>query len=459
MVADSAAITGKKFLRLDWTTGLAIGLISIVAVFAWFFWGRAFQFVVALSVATFGLLYLRYLEIPILVLGFLLTSNIANYIPGSTSVFMILTLMVLILRKLLVGDLKWRFGPLIIASLIFIAYYQSTGLWVDRTEYFSWELIYRVVPVLIVVSELFSTPRHHVWFFVGIAFGMLFTSLSTIRTAFEFYTTGAADQIAGSVGYIESTRFYGHWPDPNIMSMTLAAYLGGVIAFWRSKLHFLIRALMLATLVTTVAAILMSLSRTGLVGVVIVVAMMLAVERRRLLLVGILFVVTVILLTILPVDLFGRVADLLSGTDKSTSQRLSLLTAGWHMFWENPIFGGGLGHYKSNVFYYLIYLGQSLFAHNTLVDLGVDGGLVAIVLFAVCVAIALRGLDWKIKYVDNSDTVSLLNAGLRAGMVATIFSFLTMTAYSFVPFWVLMTMSAFYPAATRNQASTQLQAV
>lgn len=458
MVAESATSLGKGDLRLNWKAGLYVGLIAVAAILAWLYWGRALQFAVAMSAAAFGLYYLRYLEIPIVLLGFLMTSNIANYVPGSTSAFMILTLVVLILRKSLVGDLNWRLGPLVVVALIFIGYFQTTGLWAEQTTNYGWSLLYRVIPVLILVGELMSSPRHHLWFFIGIAFGMLFTSVSTIKTAFEFYTMGVADAIAGSVSSIETTRFYGHWPDPNIMSMTLTAFLGGIVAYWRSNQHYLIRALMMGTFVITVAAILMSLSRAGLVGIVIVVAMMIAGERRRWMLVSVVAVITMLLLTVLPVDLFGRVGSLLTGADKSSSERMSLLIAGWHMFWDNPFFGGGLGHFENNIVYFVTYLRNSMFAHNTIVDLAVDGGIVAVLLFVACLAIAVKGLDWKVWKNDKSDSVSMLNAGLRAGLVASFFSMLTVTATSFVPFWVLMTICASYPSMSRSRALPNLQA-
>lgn len=457
MVAESATIPSTGNSRLDWKLGVWAGLIAVATIFAWLYWGRALQFAVALSAAAFGLFYMRYIEVPIVLLGFLLTSNIANYIPGSTSVFMILTLLVLILRKLVAGELTWRLSPLVVTALVFIGYFQSTGLWVEHTTNYVWDLLYRVIPVLLVVSELMSTPRHHVWFFVGIAFGMLFTSVSTIKTAFEFYTMGVADSIAGSVTNIESTRFYGHWPDPNIMSMTLTAFLGGVIAYWRSNLHYMIRGLMVVTVVATVAAILMSLSRAGLVGVIIVVGMMLAVERRRWLLLTVVVAVTLLLLTVLPIDVFGRVASLLSGTDKSSSERFSLLAAGWQMFWDNPIFGGGLGHFQNNISFFVTYLRHAMFAHNSLVELAVDGGLVAVLLFVACIVIALKGLNWKNWKGDPTDKDSMLNAGLRAGLVASMFSMLTLTAYSFVPVWVLMTMCASYPGVARNRSLNESQ--
>jgi len=422
--------------------GFAVAALSVAAILAWLFWGRALQLAVVMCAAGAALAYFRYLDIAAALLGFLLLSNLSYFLPGSTSMFFAGTFVVLVLRKLLQGDVTWRLSAFFLSVVIFAAYYQITGFWVDQTQFYNWGLIIRVIPAVLVMSELMDSSERYVALFIGAAIGIIFTSVTTVQSAVEFYTSGVADQIANSVNSIESTRFYGHWPNPNIMSMTITAFLGGVIALWRSKLNTAIRYLMLVATVTGLTAILISLSRTGLIACVFIVGMMLAIERRKLALSLAVTVVVAVLLAVLPVDLFGRIAVFFDGRDSSSSERIGLLLGAWKLFWNNPILGAGMGGFENDILFILTYLPVGFFAHNTFVDVAVDGGIVGALLFVLTLTFASRGLSWRDWKVDPSDTMAMINAGLRASFVATILSLATMTAHTFVPFWVLFTLCA-----------------
>jgi len=337
-----------------------------------------------------------------------------------------------------------------LAVALFVSYYQATGLWAQQTFFYSWNLVVRVLIATLVMSDLISSERHYVALFVGCAIGMTFTSVSAIRTAAEFYTSGVADQIAGQVTSIESSRFFGHWPDPNIMAMTLTTYLGGVFGLWRSRINLYLRAIMLIAVVTSVAAVILSLSRAGLLTCLTVVVLMIAVERKRFAIFAVLGLVLAVILTLVPVDLFGRVASLLSGNDQSGTERLALSLSGWRFFWSNPILGAGMGSFENSIIYVLPHLPHGFFAHNTLVDIAVDGGLVAVVLMFSCYFFAFKGLSWNDWRPDPSDTTAMLNAGLRSGLIAMIISALTMSTVTYVPFWIYLTLCAMFTLSTRR---------
>lgn len=172
---------------------------------------------------------------------------------------------------------------------------------------------------------------------------------------------------------------------------------------------------------------------------------MLAVERKRLAIVSAVAVVIVVLVSVLPLDIFGRVTTLFAGRDASGSERLGLLLSGWNMYWKNPIFGGGMGLYENSIIYFLTYLPHGMISHNTLVDIAVDSGVVGVLLFVCCVVFAIKGLNWKTWQVDSGDLSAKINAGLRGGLIASLISMLTITSTSYVPFWVLFTLCAMYP--------------
>jgi len=423
---------------------------SVLMIVAWLYWGRTAQLAIALAAAGGAVAMLRYLEIAAFVAGFFCVANLGAFLPGSTSAFFAGVFLIITIRKLIKGDMGWRYGAILLPASLFVAYFQISGLWADQDYFYDWDLLIRVLPVVFVMVELANSRRQFLVFFVGCAVGMTFSSVSAIRTATDFYASGVADQIAGTVTNIESSRFFGHWPDPNIMSMTLTTYLGGVIALWRSRLGIVVRAISLVAVVTTIAAVLMSLSRSGVLTCGIVILMMLAVERRRLVLFAIVSMVLIVLMATLPVDLFGRFAKIASGMDNSSSERFSLLIHGWSFFWNNPIFGSGIGGFENGILYKLSYLPHGFFSHNTLVDIAVDGGLVAVTLFVFCLIPVFNGLSWSNWRPDPNDSTDMLNAGLRSGLVATIFSMLTMSSVAYVPFWVYFTLCAMFAVTCRR---------
>lgn len=437
---------------LEWKSGLFVACLAVFAFLLWQYWGRTLQLAVALAAAGAGIMMLRYHILAPAIAGFILISNLGSFIPGSTSFYFAGVFLLLAVRKFIVRDISWRLNGYFIAVLLFIAWFQITGLWVDQTSFYNWSLVLRVVIVVFVLSELMKSTEFYFSFFVGGAIGMIFSSISTIQTAGEFYMSGVADQIAGSVGYIESSRFYGHWPDPNTMSMTITAYLGGIIALWRSKMHFTVRMLMAAATVTGIVAILISQSRTGLIGCAIVAVIMLAVEQRKFALSAVFAGVVTVLLLVAPVDLFGRFLSMFQGGDNSSSDRLNLVLSGWKLFWNSPIFGGGMGSYENNVLFLMPHLPHGFFAHNTYVDIAVDGGIVAAGLYITCVVLAIAGLSWRDWKIDQTDKGALINAGLRAGLVSTVFSASTMSTTTYIPFWALFTMCAMFGVTRKNTA-------
>lgn len=443
MVAETTSLSSWRINKQDWIlAGLVAGL-AVATALLWPNSSRAQQFTILVAAGILGLTYARYLEIAAFALGFLMTSGVSIFVGSSTSMLLAFTLVILVLRKLLAADFRWRLGSFVLVAALFSAYMQVTGLWAEQLNFYDWSFALRVLPTVVIVSELMGSQNAFLALFIGCSVGMIFTSVSAIKTAAEFFTTGVADQLIQTYGRLDQSRFYGHWEDPNVMCMSLTAYLGGVIALWRSRLHGIIRLVAMVAVVTCIAAILLSMSRTGLIGLVVAIGLMLAVERRRILLTSIVVAVVIVLVSVFPLELFARVTSLLSG-DGSASERLDLVLSGWKLFWNNPVLGGGLGSYQNDVLYLMPFLPHGFISHNTFVDIAVDGGVVAILIFFVGLAWAYSGLNWKKWAIDPSDTASVINSGLRACLVASTSSLFTMSAMSFVPFWNVFTMCAVF---------------
>jgi len=439
--------------RNQWLSGVIIGLMSFGLWWLWIAWGRAFQVALAAVAFGFALAFVRFPQIGLAILGFVLASNIANYLPGSTTAFLAGMLLVLLIRKLVTADLTWGVSSFLFVAIIFVTYCQSTILWVAQDNYYNWHLVYRVLLALIVIHQMFRSVRDFRPFLLGAAAGMIFTSVSAIRSAYTFYASGVASQIAGSVTKIEGSRFFGHWPDPNIMAFTLAIFLGGVIALWRcSGTTFLERLFYLTAASLSIVAIGISLSRAGMISGFLTVILVTAVDRRKVLIFSVIGALCVIAFSVIPTDIFGRIASLVGG-DASTGERMQLVLNGFRIFLDNPIFGAGMGGYEHKILWRMPYLTHGVFAHNTVVDVIVDGGLVGLALLFTCVFVAARGVNWTQWSVDRTDLNSMLNAGMRASLVGAFFTLATFSAVAYVPLWSLLALCALLGQFSRVERS------
>ncbi len=423
--------------------GLLAGLSSVAIWLLWTFWGRAPLLAMALVGAIAGLSVLRFPVIGTTLIGFVLLSNLAAYVPGSTSLLFGAMLLVVIVRKLLEFDTHWTTTPFLAAAIVFAVWFQASLLWADSHLFHNFHLFYRVLLAIIVLHELINKESDLIAFYVGSAFGMIFTAVITIKTAYEFYTSGVADQIATTVTEIESSRFFGHWVDPNIMSITLVAFLGGTIALWRSALPRSVRSLMMIASIMALVAIAVSLSRAGMIGAIIVILLMLAVEKHRVQLFIVLGGIIALLLSVVPIDIVGRLASLMSG-DASTSERASLLLAGWKLFPESPIWGLGMGSFEHRVTYILPHLSAGVFSHNTFVDVAVDSGVIGLGLYLTCWWYAARSLSWQDWSTERHNLSRVLNSGMRASFVAGFFCVMTITSTTYVPYWTFLAVVALF---------------
>ncbi|MBK6767220.1 MAG: O-antigen ligase family protein [bacterium] len=426
---------------LQWALGLALGATAFGLLYLWTNWGRAFQVAMGIAALSVLLSLFRYPACLTFVYGFLMLAGVTVFIPGLTSAFFVLALLILILRKLLSHELTWRLPVFLLAAALFAAWFQVSGLWVDQFNNYNWILVYRVLLALLVLYELVKTKADVEVFALGAASGMIVTSVSALFSAYRFYASGAAAQIAGAVTNIKGARFYGHWGDPNIMGITIVAFLGVTIALWRGSGQRYVRWYMAVASLLAVVTAFVSLSRGAMLGCFIVIVMMLAVERHRMSLFAAFAAVVWLVVSTVPIDFIGRLASLATG-DNSMSERTSLVKAGFQLFCESPFFGGGMGSFEHNVLYLIKYLPHAFFAHNTYVDILVDGGIVGLGLFGMCIYLVVRGLNWRDWSARRRDSVDELNAGWRASVAATLFMLLTMSMIAYVSTWVLLALAA-----------------
>lgn len=100
--------------------------------------------------------------------------------------------------------------------------------------------------------------------------------------------------------------------------------------------------------------------------------------------------------------------------DESDSGRQYLFSTAWHDAIEKP-FGVGWGGFQVNHAFGGIYPGQSIYPHNIVLEIAVEGGWLAVAVFLVFVAFSLRGL---VRQSFTAEASALLGLGLYWLLVA-----------------------------------------
>ena len=185
----------------------------------------------------------------------------------------------------------------------------------------------------------------------------------------------------------DQARFAAEGQDPNdvarflVMGLPLAALLVNAERRWWARL------LAFGYLPLGLLAVLLTGSREGLLAGVAALAGcgVLLFHRRPERLVPTLFLVPAIAALIwamVPAETFGRLATIPEQLHSGDlNQRLNIWSAGWQAFARAPFFGSGAGTFVA-----VTGLAPIDTAHNTLLSIGVEGGIVEL---ALCAAIVL----------------------------------------------------------------------
>lgn len=197
------------------------------------------------------------------------------------------------------------------------------------------------------------------------------TWVLAVLTLVNFASPEAADQ----------TRFVAEGQDPNDVSRFLDLGLPMAALLLNAERRWWTRLLALGYLPVGLLSVLLTGSREGLLAGVLALAggFVLLFRRRPERLVPALFAVPLLaalIWTMVPEATFERLATIpeqVQGGD--LNQRLNIWTAGWQAFARAPFFGSGEGTFVAAA-----HLAPIDTAHNTLLSLAVEGGVVTLIL-------------------------------------------------------------------------------
>jgi len=236
-----------------------------------------------------------------------------------------------------------------------------------------------------------------------------------------------------------------------VTAVPISAYMLGAVKSRFGKFFFAIVTLLL------VGANLVTLSRTGLVAMLVVMFLIAFRERRRnwvKLLVAAFFIVLPLLIT---PEFWQRLAG--SGyalVDYSAYLRTGAMKAGLRMFAENPVTGVGLGTYfvKSTEYGDLLY---PLVAHNMFIHVLAESGILGLTAMLFLMGSSLRAMEFAERTTVQGSPLFYLARAYRFSYLAFLLCGLSGSIQNNQSFWFMPAASVFLSHVARKQASNSVE--
>jgi O-antigen ligase len=134
-----------------------------------------------------------------------------------------------------------------------------------------------------------------------------------------------------------------------------------------------------------------------------------------------------------------------TGAEISTVGRVELARAGIHMMEAHPVFGVGLGQFKSFEYHYnpvLLSLEPNPhIAHNTYVQLGAEGGVPTLALYLAILAVTLATCRSAQKLPGVPDDLAALALSFQIGLIGIMVAEVFLTAQYIKEVWVFISLT------------------
>jgi probable O-glycosylation ligase (exosortase A-associated) len=188
----------------------------------------------------------------------------------------------------------------------------------------------------------------------------------------------------------------GVYSDPNDLAYNMVVLIPILLALFETEQRWFLKGLLLSQLAIFTAAIYVTFSRGGQVGLLVVIFFQVLRSHRRMLHFSIGALLFVVLLALAPASYWERAETIINfRQDESAMGRVYAWRAGLAMMEDRPLFGVGVGCFV---------LGWPIYAppeagtkwrapHNTFIQVMGENGLLGLITFVAFVATAIRGLQ------------------------------------------------------------------
>lgn len=244
------------------------------------------------------------------------------------------------------------------------------------------------------LSGIIGIAQSFLPFFVGLDPALRFWQRIVIPIFSGQTVSGVVSEYSSMVANVGGTNFFrasAFFPDPHIASffwgMTLPFSLALAFQATQQKTKGA-QVLFIATTGVIFLADMLTFSRGGYLALIItaVVSFSLLFSkliRKHFLQLGI-FGVLFTLVALVPNPLSNRLLSTFDLSDHSTSGRLAIWSEAIHIIAKHPLTGVGLGNYSNTVLPSAHYR-EPRYAHNTLLDIAAETGIVTALLFFLAI--------------------------------------------------------------------------
>jgi O-antigen ligase len=298
--------------------------------------------------------------------------------------------------------------------------------------------------IFMTVSVVDTIPRLR-WTLLAAVASAAWASLYMLRD----YQGGSAVYGAGyRPGYVVG--------DPNYFASSALLCLPLAYLFSRSMLQRWLRWSCAVSVVLILAAMTVSGSRGGFLGLIAVVLILIWHSKRRLVALILVGSLGVAFLAIAPFTPADRVLHSTGSGEGGKEARLILWSAGWRMFLDNPILGVGYGNFRVVAPRYVSQdVGHDFLPHNEylerLAEMGLPGLLALVGMFVACLVTLHRVRRSAIRCGSRF----LVNAalGVQTGLIGFAISIFFLSAGFLRLFWFMVAIPACLPSLAADAAA------
>ncbi|QQR77406.1 MAG: O-antigen ligase family protein [Candidatus Moraniibacteriota bacterium] len=349
-------------------------------------------------------------------------------LPSRLEAFLLLSVFFLLAFSLFfVENLSWGLRKLSFLLSFFPIFFVAFSVFREAK---SREIFARVLVYGSVISGIVGIAQFFLPFIIGLDPAILFWQ-STILPLFSGHTfSDVVSEYSSMVVNVGGTNFLrasAFFPDPHIasffwgMTIPLSLMLAFCTTQPKTRITFSV-----ASFIILLADIL-TFSRGGYLALLITALFALGILFSELIHKHILaFSISGLLLVLIaatPNPLSSRLISTFDLSDHSTSGRIAIWSEAIHIIEQHPFVGVGLGNYSNTVLPSATYR-EPRYAHNTLLDIAAETGILSAILFFLLLSITLtRSLT---KYRNNP----LIFAGGCALLIFSLHSLFETPLYS-----------------------------
>ncbi len=368
----------------------------------------------------------------------------AAFVPGVFSAFLMAAFFAWIIRALLTSDLSISGTRVDLALLLYVSALLLSMLFSPTPEAGGPHL-FLVAKWLMFYVLLVNIVRSEKVVVKVVTFALIGAVLSGIVGLWAF----SQERLLVRLGSV--FRASGLASNPNelaivmVTAIPISAYMMGVMKGRPA------RVCLTGAMLILIGANIVTLARTGLLGMLLVFFLIAVRERhRRWVKVGIALFILILPLLIPPEFWLRLAGGSLVGGDYSSLVRSGAMRAGLRMFTENPITGVGLGAYlgKSTQYGDIIF---PLVAHNMFLHILAESGVLGLGAMLFLIASSLRNMRLAEKTAERGSSVFFLARGFQISYVGFLFCGLFTSIQFNQTFWFMAAASLFLLRAARER--------